>query len=213
MIFWFTCSFHSICPIITWQKGFLCHRSTTLEFTPSWYPKLLFSTNIPFQTRNTPLQNCVSSLSSFPSPLTFYPDFDSCYSHFMPYRKTPSVRHEAIEVHYHYYYYYYYYLAPATSNLSTGRHPIIHTFTPDAQPTSIFHASPHPHTQKTVPIHTALSATPHTYISPSDLFRPFQTADSLYSSPRSQSHMSIHSGHKPCISSPLCGMMHPELSG
>ena len=28
------CSFHSICPIITWQKGFLCHRSTPLEFTP-----------------------------------------------------------------------------------------------------------------------------------------------------------------------------------
>ena len=25
--------FH-ICPIITWQKGFLCHRSTPLEFTP-----------------------------------------------------------------------------------------------------------------------------------------------------------------------------------
>ena len=23
-IFWFACSFHSICPIITWQKGFLC---------------------------------------------------------------------------------------------------------------------------------------------------------------------------------------------
>ena len=31
----FTCPFHSICPIITWQKGFLCHWSTTLEFTPS----------------------------------------------------------------------------------------------------------------------------------------------------------------------------------
>ena len=24
-IFWFTRSFHSICPIIPWQKGFLCH--------------------------------------------------------------------------------------------------------------------------------------------------------------------------------------------
>ena len=96
--------FH-ICPIITWQKGFLCHRSTPLEFTPPWYPKLIFSTNIPFQTQNTPLQNCVPSLGSFPSPWTVYPDFDSCYSHFMPYRMAPSVRHRAIEVHYYYYYY------------------------------------------------------------------------------------------------------------
>ena len=79
--------------IITWQKGFLCHRSTTLEFTLSWHPKLVFSTNILFQTQNTPLQNCLPSLGSFPSPLTVYPDFDSCYSHFMPYRMTPSVRH------------------------------------------------------------------------------------------------------------------------
>ena len=46
------------------------------------------------------------SLGSFPSPLTVYPDFDSCYSHFMPYRMTPSVRHRAIKVHYYYYYYY-----------------------------------------------------------------------------------------------------------
>ena len=50
-----------------------------------------------------------SSLGSIPSPWTVYPDFDSCYSHFMPYRMTPSVRHRAIEVHYYYYYYYYYY--------------------------------------------------------------------------------------------------------
>ena len=50
------------------------------------------------------LQNCFPSLGSFPSPWTVYPDFDSCYSHFMPYRMTPSVRHRAIEVHYYYYY-------------------------------------------------------------------------------------------------------------
>ena len=78
--------------------------SSVHEFTPSWYSKLVFSTNIPFQTRNTPLQNCVLSLGSIPSPLTVYPDFDCCYSHFMPYRMTPSVRHRAIEVHYYYYY-------------------------------------------------------------------------------------------------------------
>ena len=45
---------------------------------------------------------------AFPSPWTVYPDFDSCYSHFMPYRMTPSVRHRVIEVHYYYYHYYYY---------------------------------------------------------------------------------------------------------
>ena len=67
---------------------------------PAWYPKLIFSGNIPFQAQNTPLQNCVSSLGSFPSPWTVYPDFDSCYSHFMPYRVTPSVRHSAIEDYY-----------------------------------------------------------------------------------------------------------------
>ena len=60
---------------------------------------------IPFQAQNTPLRNCVPSLGSFPSPLTVYQDFDSCYSHFMPYRMTPSVRHRAIEVHYYHYYY------------------------------------------------------------------------------------------------------------
>ena len=49
-----------------------------------------------------PLQNCVSSLGSFPYPWTVFPDFDSCYSHFMPYRMTTSVRHRAIEVHYYY---------------------------------------------------------------------------------------------------------------
>ena len=31
------------------------------------------------------------SLGSLPSPVTVYPDFDSCYSHFMPYRMTPTI--------------------------------------------------------------------------------------------------------------------------
>ena len=89
---------------IWWSRDYREHIyiHTPLEFTPPWYPKLIFSTNIPFQTQNTPLQNCVPSLGSFPSPWTVYPDFDSCYSHFMPYRMTPSVRHRAIEVHYYY---------------------------------------------------------------------------------------------------------------
>ena len=48
-IFWFTRSFHSICSIITWQKGFLCHRSTSLEFTPSLIPetRLLYQYSVP----------------------------------------------------------------------------------------------------------------------------------------------------------------------
>ena len=66
-------------------------------------PKLVFFTNIPFPAQNTSLQNCFPSLGSFLSPWTVYPDFDSCYSHFMPYRMTPSVRHRAIEVYYYYY--------------------------------------------------------------------------------------------------------------
>ena len=49
---------HSFFPfhIITRQKGFLCHWSTTLEFTTSWYPKFVFFTIISFQAQNTPLQ-------------------------------------------------------------------------------------------------------------------------------------------------------------
>ena len=72
-------------------------------------PKLVLSTNIPFQAQNTPLQNCVPFQCSFSSHLTVYPDFDSCYSLFMPYRITPSIRHRAIEIHYYYYYYHYNY--------------------------------------------------------------------------------------------------------
>ena len=88
-IFWFTCSFHSICPIITWKKGFLCHRSTTLEFTPFWYPKFAFSTKILFQVQ----KHTSSKLLFLPRlfPIFVYPDFDSCYSHFMPYRITPTI--------------------------------------------------------------------------------------------------------------------------
>ena len=109
---------------------------------------------------------------------------------------------------------------PCHHHISTGRHPII--------PTLTFHMpkppqSTPPHylidalcTQKTVQIHTAFSypsAKLCTSISPSSV--PFSPdfADSLSSSPRFQSHMSMHSRHKPSISFSLCGMMHPELSG
>ena len=66
-------------------------------------PEIQILYQLSVQAQNTPLQNCIPSLGSFPSPWTVYPDFDSCYSHFMPYRMTPSVRHRAIEVHYYYY--------------------------------------------------------------------------------------------------------------
>ena len=44
-------------------------------------------------------------MALLPSPSIVNPDFDSCYSHFMPYRMAPSVRHRAIEVYYSDYYY------------------------------------------------------------------------------------------------------------
>ena len=65
---------------------------------PDTWNSIFFFANIPFQAQNTPLQNCVLSLGPFPSPLTVYPDFDSCYSHFMPYQMTPTGLY--IEVHY-----------------------------------------------------------------------------------------------------------------
>ena len=57
------------------------------------------------------------------------------------------------------------------------------------------------------------SAAPLTSISPSSVPSSPDFADLQPSSPRFQSHMSTHSGHKTCISFPLCRMMHPELSG
>ena len=62
-------------------QHFLCHRSMTWNSLPPDTRNL--STNIPFQAQNAPLKNCISSLGSFPSPLTVYPDFDSCYSHIL----------------------------------------------------------------------------------------------------------------------------------
>ena len=66
--------------------------------------RLLYQCPVPGSKHTS--SKLLSSLGSFPSPWTVYPDFDSCYSHFMTYRMTPSVRHRAIEVHYYYYYYY-----------------------------------------------------------------------------------------------------------
>ena len=59
----------SIPYVRSWQMGFLCHRSTTLEFTPSWYPKLVSSTNIPFQAQNTPFSKLRSLPRLFPISL------------------------------------------------------------------------------------------------------------------------------------------------
>ena len=57
-IFWFTRSFHSICHIIIWQKGFLCRWSTILEFTNYLLIPEIWSL---FQAQNTLLQNCIPS--------------------------------------------------------------------------------------------------------------------------------------------------------
>ena len=62
-----------------------------------------YSSSLPILCSNTPLQNCVPTLGSFPSPWTVYPYFDFCFSHVMPYQMTPSVRHRAIVVHYYYF--------------------------------------------------------------------------------------------------------------
>ena len=95
------------------QRWSILFQPLSLKFTNSF---LLLKVNIPWIPSQLSFWNSASmnsiitilvnlSLGSFPSPLTVYPDFDSCYFHFMPYRMTPSVRHRAIEVHYYYYYY------------------------------------------------------------------------------------------------------------
>ena len=107
-------------------------------------------------------------------------------------------------------------LTPATTTFLQADPNHLHSYVPHAQTTSIYHASPpqrRSEPQKIVQIHTVLpifSDTPHIHLT---IIRSV-FADLLSSSPRFQSHMSIHSGHvQPCISFPLCGMMHPELSG
>ena len=95
-------------------------------------------------------------------------------------------------------------LPPPHSYRLTPNH--LHSYTPHAQTTSIYHASPpQPRSQPpkdcTNP-HCASypSATPCTSISPSSVPSSPDFADLQPSSPRSQSHMSMHSGHKSCIS-------------
>ena len=92
---------------------------------------------------------------------------------------------------------------PCHLHLSTCRHPIIHTLRSrcpnhlkSATPRHIHHLL---YTQKTVQIHTAFSILQRhpTSISPSSTPSSPDYADFLSSSPRFQSHMSTHSGHKP----------------
>ena len=66
---------HSICPIITWQKGFLRSSVHASGIHTPWYPKLIFTTNIPFQTQNTPLQNVRSLPRLIPISLDCLPGF------------------------------------------------------------------------------------------------------------------------------------------
>ena len=110
-------------------------------------------------------------------------------------------------------------LPPPHFYRQTHNHP--HSYVPHAQTTSIYPASP-PHQRS---VHPKDFINPHCIsysghiatlcksISPSSI--PFSSdfADLLSSSPRFQSRMSMHSGHRLCISFHLCGMMHPGLSG
>ena len=95
----------------------------------------------------------------------------------------------------------------------TPNHP--HSYAPHYQTTLIYFASPPPRRS----VHQKDCTNPHcvsyssaklrTSISPSSVPLSTNFADTLPSSPRFQSHMSVDSGHKLCISFPLCGMMHP----
>ena len=78
-----------------------------IHYLPIPEIRILYQLPVP-SSKHTSSKSYIPSLGSFPFPWTVYPDFDSCYYHFMPYRITPSVRHRAIEAHYYYFYYYYY---------------------------------------------------------------------------------------------------------
>ena len=107
------------------------------------------------------------------------------------------------------------YLLPRHLHLSTGRHPIIHTPTfqmpkppQSATPKNIRHTL---HTQNIVQNQTSLHIPRRHPTLPyhHHPFRPFQTLQIcfLHRPDFIQSHMSIHSGNKDCISFPLGGMM------
>ena len=107
-------------------------------------------------------------------------------------------------------------LTPATTTFlqaDTQSSPFLRS---TCQATSIYHAlPPQPRSQSpkncTNPHCTSYpSATLRTSISPSSVTFSRDFADLQPSSPRLQSNMSIHSGHKPCISFPLCDMMPPS---
>ena len=102
-------------------------------------------------------------------------------------------------------------------HIPTGRHPIISTLMlhmPKPPQSTSPHHAPRllSQPQKTTNPHWASypSATLRTSISPSSILSSPDFADSLPSSPRFQSHMPTHSGHKPCKSFPLCSM-NPSL--
>ena len=87
---------------------------------------------------------------------------------------------------------------------------------------SIYSASP-PHlrsvTQKTVQIHTAFPILQRHSAHPSHHhpFRPLQTIQICFlhrpGFNPGFAQVLMHSGQKPCVSFPLCGTMHPRLSG
>ena len=108
---------------------------------------------------------------------------------------------------------------PCHLHLSTGQYPIIHTtmlqMSKPPQSATPHHIRHTLHTRRlykstlrflSLQRHPAHPSHHHPAPSSPDF------ADSLSSLSRFQSHMSIHSGHEPCISFPLCGMIHPFKS-
>ena len=78
-------------------KNFSCNRSATPGIHSLPIPKTVLLSQYSVPSSKHTSSNCVSSLGSFSSPLTVYPDyFDSCYSHFMPYRVTPREKNISV---------------------------------------------------------------------------------------------------------------------
>ena len=103
---------------------------------------------------------------------------------------------------------------PCHHHISTGRHPIIPTLT-FHMPKPLQSILPHHlialNPQKTVQIYTPFHIIQRHSAHPSHHhpFRSLQTLQIRFLHRPGLSPMSMHSEHKPCIFSPLCGMMHP----
>ena len=104
-MFWFTSFFSSHMSDHHLAKG----RSLSSVQDSETHSLLVPDTRLLYQYSVPCSKHTSSKLRSLPRlftiSLTVFPDFDSCFSHFMPYRMTPCVRHMAMEVHNTNYYY------------------------------------------------------------------------------------------------------------